>query len=132
MVAKKYANYVIMFLIGGMGYNLIEILWRGYTHITMTLAGGLCFGAMLLINRLAGNRSIIYRGMLCSVFITLIEFIFGLIFNIALNLNVWDYSDVPFNILGQICLPYTALWFCLGMLIQYFTDIITKRAHTNK
>ncbi len=127
MPYKKYADYIIMFLTGGIGYNLIEIIWRGYSHITMTFAGGMCFGAIIFINKLKNTKSILFRGMLCSLFITFIELIFGIIFNIVLKLNVWDYSNMPLNLAGQICLPYTLLWFGLGVIIQYIMDMVTKR-----
>lgn len=38
-----------------------------------------------------------------------------------MHLGVWDYSAAPFNLLGQICLPFTLLWFPLcgiGILLD--------------
>ena len=32
-------------------------------------------------------------------------------------MSVWDYSGVPQNVLGQICLPFSAIWFVFGLLI---------------
>lgn len=55
--------------------------------------------------------------LLGAVIITAVEFIFGIIFNISLNMNVWNYENVPLNILGQICLPYTILWFGLCFIL---------------
>lgn len=52
-----------------------------------------------------------------AVIITAVEFIFGIIFNILLDMNVWNYENVPFNILGQICLPYSILWFGLCFIL---------------
>ncbi len=46
--------------------------------------------------------------------ITGIELIFGIAFNIILKEHVWDYSGMPLNFLGQICLPFSALWFILS------------------
>ena len=43
---------IVMFLFGGFGYGLIEILWRGRTHWSMVLCGGLCFLVMYLISGL--------------------------------------------------------------------------------
>ena len=31
-----------------------------------------------------------------------------------LKLDIWDYSRIPFNLYGQICLPYAAVWFVLS------------------
>ena len=119
----QFIVYANLFIIGGCGYNILEILWRGYTHISMTLAGGTCFLAMYCIKTRFSNWGIIKRGLISSAFITLCELIFGIIFNVALKMNIWDYSDMPFNLFGQICLPYTALWFFLSVVIQYIFDI---------
>lgn len=42
--------------------------------------------------------------------ITGVELVFGLVFNRALGMGVWDYSRVPLNLWGQICLPFTLIW----------------------
>ena len=34
----------------------------------------------------------------------------GIIVNKWLNLGIWDYSNVPFQLFGQICLPFMALF----------------------
>ena len=49
-----------------------------------------------------------------SFIITVMEFIAGCILNLWLGLNVWSYADMPYNILGQVCLPYMILWFFLS------------------
>lgn len=50
------------------------------------------------------------------VLITVIEFIIGIVFNIILKENVWDYSNMPLNIMGQICVPFSAIWFLLSFI----------------
>lgn len=49
-----------------------------------------------------------------AVIITVLEFICGCIVNLALGWNVWDYSNTPLNILGQVCLPFTIIWFLIS------------------
>lgn len=39
----------------------------------------------------------------------------GVILNILLGLSIWDYSNLRFNVLGQISLGYSALWFFLSL-----------------
>ncbi|MBQ3003172.1 MAG: hypothetical protein IJD82_05525, partial [Clostridia bacterium] len=46
-----------------------------------------------------------------------VEFVTGLIVNHWLHLSVWDYSDVPLNLLGQICLPFSLVWFVITLPI---------------
>ena len=126
MATTKLLNTILIFLFGGIGYNLIEIIWRGYTHISMTIAGGLCFFIMFLIKYYLPHKKITIRALLSALFITTIELIFGIVFNIILGMNVWDYSNAPLNILGQICLPYTALWFVISITVQWGLDMFFK------
>ena len=107
---------LILFLIGGVIYCLIELAWRGKTHPSMLIVGGLCFVLIGLINEIFPWDMIIYKQMIISsVLVTVVEFIAGLIVNIWLGLNVWDYSNLPLNILGQVCVPFMFLWFLLSL-----------------
>ena len=38
---KLLFKYLILFLTGAMVYGIIEILWRGRTHWTMAVLGGI-------------------------------------------------------------------------------------------
>ena len=55
---------------------------------------------------------------------TKVEFLFGLILNVWLGLHMWDYSNMPGNILGQICPQFTVLWFFLSALGIFLDDYI--------
>ena len=46
--------------------------------------------------------------------ITTFEFITGCIVNLWLKWNIWDYSGVFGNVLGQICLPFSLIWVLLS------------------
>lgn len=59
-----------------------------------------------------------------AILITVLEFITGVIVNLWLQLDVWDYSTLPYNVLGQICLPYTAIWFFLSLVCIFLDDWI--------
>ncbi len=117
-----------IFLIGGLGYGIIEILWRGFTHPSMLLAGGICFLAITEIADYFREFSIPKKSLLASFFITTVEMIIGVIVNIGLNLEVWDYSTLPFNILGQVSLIYSVLWFFLSFIIFKILKRIKKYA----
>ena len=109
---KKAMTYMTVFLLGGGLYCTLEVLWRGYTHWSMAPVGGLC---TLLIYRIGHLRCSIYKKMvLCGIGITIIEGIGGLIFNIWLGMHVWDYSKLPFNLFGQVCLLFTGIWILLS------------------
>jgi len=130
---KSIFKYIILFLIGGATYFLIEILWRGYSHWTMFLLGGLCFVSVGLINNVfPWEMKIELQSIIGSVLITTLEFIVGVIVNIHLKWNVWDYSDLPFNILGQVCLPFTMLWMILSFVIIILDDKIRYKFFNEK
>lgn len=105
-----------LFFIGGKLYTLIEILWRGFTHWTMFILGGGCFVIMGLLNeyRFSWKDSLLKQSVISAVIITIFEFITGCIVNLWLGWAVWDYSSLPFNLLGQICLYYFLLWIPLS------------------
>ena len=101
--------------IGGLIYSIIEILYRGYTHWTMVIVGGLAFYLIGCINEYIEWDMPLYRQMAIGMaIITLLEFAAGIIVNLILGWSVWDYSNVPLNILGQICLPFCIIWFFLS------------------
>ena len=50
-----------------------------------------------------------------------------MIVNIILQWNVWDYSNVPFNVMGQICLPFSIIWFFLSLPAIVPADIYLER-----
>ena len=114
---KEIFKHAALVLIGGCIYYAIEILWRGYSHWTMFLLGGFCFLCIGLINEFFTWEIKIWKQAIYgTALITVLEFFSGCIINIWLGWNVWDYSNVPFNVLGQICLPYIILWFPLTIV----------------
>ena len=121
----------VLFLIGGRLYTWIEILWRGFSHWTMFILGGLCFVIMGLLNeyKFKWRDSLIIQSIVSAVIITIFEFVTGCIVNIWLGWAIWDYSELPFNICGQICLPYFLLWIPLSMIGIVLDDWIRYLAY---
>lgn len=117
---------VLLFFIGGFVYNLIEILWRGYTHWTMFIVGGMCFVIMGLLNeyKFSWKDSLVKQSLISAVVIIIFEFVSGCIVNLWLGWNVWDYSNLPFNILGQVCLYFFFLWIPLSAFGIWLDDWI--------
>lgn len=113
---KQILKNTILFLIGGVLYIAIELLWRGHTHWTMFVLGGICFYYIGLVNEdFTWDMPLIKQMFIGSVVITMLELLSGILVNGVYNLNVWDYSNMPFNFLGQICLPYSILWFFISL-----------------
>lgn len=121
-------NFII-FIIGGLGYGMIEIIDRGFTHITMGLLGGLSFLAIHVLNeeRRAGNMGAFSIACVCSFFITALEFTAGEYLNGVLKMNIWSYNDLPMNIDGQICLLFTFIWLILARLGIIIDNIIREK-----
>ena len=102
-----------VFVFGSILYGLIEILWRGWTHWTMLFCGGLCFTLMYLVS--GSELSLPKKWILSACIITTVEFVAGCIVNLRLHWQVWDYSALPFNLLGQICPQFILMWFALSI-----------------
>ena len=123
----KIKKNVIFFSSGGVGYGLIELIWRGRTHWTMLIAGGVCFIIFSVISEKCKKRTHICKASLCALGVTLVELIFGRVFNLILTMNVWDYSEMPFNLFGQICLLYTLFWGVLGAACLPLAELINRK-----
>ena len=117
----KKTGKPLIFLTGGAAYVGLELLWRGRSHGSMFLAGGL---SLLLIGHLEETEPKLplpLRTLTGAGIITMVELGLGMVFN--RDHAVWDYRNVPGNYLGQICLPFSLLWvpvsFAAGKLYRW-------------
>lgn len=125
LIYNRFLKYTFLFLVGGFAYGGIEILSRGHSHISMLIAGGICFVLIGLLNEIfPRNMAIISQMAISACIITAVELISGVIVNLWLKLNVWDYSNQPYNILGQVCLLYTNYWFFLSLFAILLDDYL--------
>lgn len=111
-------KYIALFLGGGIIYSLIEIIFRGYTHWSMTLTGGACLLIMYIHYTRHPDESIVKKCFFGMCVITFFEFVVGCIVNLLLGWDVWDYSDMYLNVLGQICPAFCGAWFLLSFPIS--------------
>lgn len=90
-MTMKCLEYTAVSFTGAAGYGLLELLWRGWTHWTMLVVGGLC---LLVMYGLANDTKFPYWQVwvLSAVFITTAEFVSGSIVNIALG---WRCGITP-------------------------------------
>ncbi len=122
---KKFLKYLILFCIGGIVYMGIEIIARGRTHWSMFLVGGLCFILVGGLNNwFPWEMSVIKQMFISAVIITAVEFLSGMVLNVWLGWDVWDYSNIPGNIMGQICPLFSAIWFLFSIIPITVDDLL--------
>ena len=94
------------------------------------LLGPVCpiygMGVMLvlwILSPLEGNLLILYFG---SVVITsALEFLLGWVSEKLLHQRLWDYSNMPFNICGHICLAFSLVWgFACLLVVRVFHPVL--------
>ncbi len=121
----KILKNLIIFIIGGSAYYLIEILYDGSSHYSMAIVGGLSFLIGGLLNEKTSKLSVKKQALIITIVILALEYITGCIVNKRLGLNVWDYSDMLCNLHGQICLRFALIWFFIfSPLIIWLDDYL--------
>lgn len=102
---------------GGTLYILLELIWRGRSHWTMFLLGGICFICLGMINEILSWDTPLWKQILIGAcIVTALEFLTGCVVNLWLGWQVWDYSGLPGNVLGQICPQYCVLWLPVSLV----------------
>ena len=115
---------LLKILFGGVGYGLIEVIWRGHTHPSMVITGGICFSMICAINGKLSARPLLLRSTACAFGVTVIELCVGILVNRVFQMSVWDYSDKWLNFFGQICPLYSVFWFGLCLLLSFLLSEI--------
>ena len=103
----------LLFYTGGMVYLSLELLYRGRSHGSMFLAGGLCFLLIGHMNRVEPKLPLPLRALVGALIVTTVELGTGMVFN--RQYQVWDYRDQPGNFMGQICPMFSVLWIPLSL-----------------
>jgi uncharacterized membrane protein len=120
---RTWGKLLILACAGGLVYGGIELLWRGYTHWTMLVLGGLLFVVVGALNEyIPWEMPLCWQGILGAALVTVCELLAGLLLNVWLGWAVWDYADMPYNLWGQICLPYALLWIPLAVVAIILDD----------
>jgi len=124
---RNLIMYSILFIAMGSIYYILELLWRGRSHWTMFLLAGLCGSLVGLINEhlLTHDMPLVKQILIGEAIVLPLEFITGVIVNIILGWNVWDYSNLPLNIMGQFSVLF-AFVFAPVILVGIFIDDIIR------
>ena len=82
----------------------------------MFALGGLCFVCLGLINEVIPWIIPLWRQVVIGAcVITALGFLTGCVVNLWLEWDVWDYSQLPGNVLGQVCPQYFILWLPVSL-----------------
>lgn len=120
------------FASGAFIYTVGEIIFRGYTHWTMTLTGGLCLSVLYMWNELLPDGMYFSRWIIGALSITAIELAVGLVVNVIFRINVWDYSSLRFNFMGQISLLFSMIWCILSIPAYMLCNLLHNIFYTLK
>lgn len=122
---KQILKYLFLFHFGGGTYTTIELLFRNRTYIQMYILGGILFLICGLLNeKFTWKMSLVKQVAIGTSITTILEFVTGMIFNIWLGMNMWDYSKLPFNLFGQVSLLFILLWIPLVLIAILLDDYI--------
>ena len=92
----------------------------------MLFVGGLCGLLIGSINQIPKfyNMSVFKQSLIGTGIVLVIEYTAGYILNIKMGLDIWDYSNMFFNINGQICLEFGLIWLLLMPAAIWLEDFI--------
>jgi len=141
---KMNSNFII-FILMGITYIFIEVCFTalngkmynrfstarwsmlGYSSIYMFFIGGflgMILGNLNEIKFIRNNLNLFFQSFLGAIIITIVELVSGLILNVWLKFDIWDYSNHLLNFMGQICFSRSILWFFLSPLVFWFDDLV--------
>ena len=129
---KELIKLSTLFVIGSLAGYLIEVIYRRIAHRHWVNPGFLVgpylpiygFGTIILYGISSINFTslgvskpveILVVVLTFTVFLTLIEFLAGIIFIKGFKLKLWDYSERKFNYQGLVCPMFTFIWTLLGV-----------------
>lgn len=141
---NQMKKWIWLFIAGFFVYMGIEVLYTGLLGSMIGFKGMSYFsfgghsslwmgvvGGFLLIGLGAMNgikwikkQTLFVQSLLGAVLILAVEFAAGCILNLLFGLNVWDYSKIPLNVLGQINLLYGVFWFFLSPFAFWADDAL--------
>lgn len=121
-VSKRVSEIVFLIAAGGSIYYLIEIWFRGFSHWTMFVLGGVTLTFCSFQGEVMHWSEPMWIQIIRAVlFLTSLEFVTGIICNKWLKIGIWDYRDQPFQLCGQICLPFVVMFsglLCLRSCLE--------------
>lgn len=133
-MTSKTSDRILSMLLwtwGGAVYYMLEVVYKTATGNPERIHWSMLVVAVLLsmvIERCGAEcpweMTLPMQALICTVAITATELVAGLVLNVWLGLGVWDYSHLPANFMGQICLWFSALWYVLSLIFIPVFDVL--------
>ena len=121
---RQIAKYAFLVWFGGSTYVTLEVFWRARSHWTMFVLAAVVFIMIGLLNEIWTKWNLLIQTLVGTGIATVLEFITGLVVNVILRWDVWDYSNLPGNIMGQICPQFMILWALIVVVAIILDDVI--------
>lgn len=123
---KNIIKNIVLFSVGFCLYITIECCFRGFSYPLMGCCGGLCVVILDKINdEISWDVDLFFQSLIGGMIVTIMELVIGMIAKYTHLLPVmWDYSDIPFNFNGIICLPFFIAWLLLSIVAIFVADSI--------
>lgn len=122
---KTILKNVVLSVVGGLSYGIIELIYRQKTYYLMILCSAI---AIILLDKIndyiSWDMDILLQGCIGSLIITGMEFIIGNLYLMGIVPKMWDYSNVWLNYKGIICLPFSLIWILLSICAILLADTI--------
>lgn len=121
-IGKWVLSILLWFWAGGV-YFFAEVIWKTVQGRPETISWTMFALAIILAipmerfgAELPWEMPLIAQAGISALAVIATEFVAGLILNVALGLGIWDYSNMPGNIMGQICPQFALLWFVVSII----------------
>lgn len=121
-IGKWVLSILLWFWAGGV-YFFAEVIWKTAQGRPETISWTMFALAIILAipmerfgAELPWEMPLIAQADISALAVIATEFVAGLILNVALGLGIWDYSNMPGNIMGQICPQFALLWFVVSII----------------
>lgn len=122
---KRVIKYTVLFVVFSALYVWIEIMFRNRSDRSMLALSGV-LGVILGMgnNVVPWSMGLVQQGLIGGfLIVTPMEYFVGK-FLVNQDLSIWNYSNMPYNIDGQICLPFTLIWCVISVVVVVLDDYL--------
>lgn len=122
---KRVIKYTVLFVAFSALYVWIEIMFRNRSDRSMIfLSGTVGIIIGLLNNVIPWSMGLVQQGLIGGfLIVTPMEYFVGK-FLVNQDLSIWNYSNMPCNIDGQICLSFTLIWCIISVIVVVLDDYL--------